>query len=281
MTTQADADWRARVLAANKDVHGRLASVYDETEPHFRPENQAKVKRRLQEMRALARGGRMLDVGCGTGFVLRLAVDVFDQIDGVDITTEMMARIPDLGPKVKTQIAEAEKLPFVDNTFDVVTAYSVFDHLVDYRITLREIHRVLKPGGVFYADLIPSRHFWSTLTGIAPNEVAGLSDIVARELAMVTENDKRIEKEYGIDAETFRNAEPGKLSGGVHGEEVVDAARAIGFSNPSVRYDWFLGQGPVMHGQSFEAADTIEAYLQRLGPVGRGLFKYLYFILQK
>lgn len=279
--SRSDPPWRERVLDANREVHGRLAGVYDETEPHFRPENQAKVKNRLRAMRDRAGSARMLDVGCGTGFILRLAADLFDQIDGVDITEEMMQRIPKLGDHVKVQLAEAENLPFADNTFDVVTAYSVFDHLVDYRVTLAEIRRVLKPSGIFYADLIPNKEFWQTLVGIAPADEPSLDPIVARELAMVRENHKRIEKEHGIASETFRNAEPGKLGGGIDGSAVCADAKAIGYSGQQVLYDWFLGQGPVMHNQSFETAETIDDYLQRLGPVSRPLYKYLRFVLTK
>jgi len=281
--TQANGDpaWRSRVLDANREVHGRLAAIYDETEPHFRPENQAKVKNRLRSVRDRAGKARLLDVGCGTGFMLRLAADLFDQIDGVDITEEMMRRIPNFGSHVKTQLAEAENLPFADDTFDVVTAYSVFDHLVDYRITLKEIRRVLKPGGIFYADLIPNKEFWQALVDIAPADEPSLDPIVARELAMVRDNDKRIEKEHGIASETFRNAEPGKLGGGIDGPAVCADANAIGFTKQEVLYDWFLGQGPVMHNQSFEAAQTIDDYLQRLGPVSRPLYKYLRFVLTK
>lgn len=274
-------DWRAEVLAANKEVHGRLATIYDQTEPHFRPENQTKVKGRLQAVRDRAGRARLLDVGCGTGFILRLAADLFDQIDGVDITQEMIARIPDLGSHVRVQLAEAEKLPFDGNTFDVVTAYSVFDHLVDYRVTLKEILRVLKPGGIFYADLIPNREFWQTLIGIPINQEARLDPIVTRELNMVRENDKRIEKEYGIPADKFRIVEPGKLDGGIDGPAVCAEAKNIGYSKQEVLYDWFLGQGPVMHMQSFEDAATIDAYLQRLGSLSRPLYKYLRFVLTK
>ncbi len=44
---------------ANRKVHAHLASVYN-TEPHFRPENQAKVKQRLTELRKNAPGGRLV-----------------------------------------------------------------------------------------------------------------------------------------------------------------------------------------------------------------------------
>lgn len=281
--TQANGDpaWRSRVLDANREVHRRLADIYDETEPHFRPENQAKVKERLRSVRDLAGKARLLDVGCGTGFMLRLAADLFDEIDGVDITEEMIRRIPNLGDHVNAQLAEAENLPFADNTFDVVTAYSVFDHLVDYRVTLKEIHRVLKPGGIFYADLIPNKQFWQALADIAPAEERSLDPIVARELTMVRENDKRIENEHGVDSETFRHAEPGKLGGGIDGPAVCLDASAIGYTKQEVLYDWFLGQGAVMHNQSFEAAHAIDLYLQRLGPISRPLYKYLRFAFTK
>lgn len=278
--TNADkgSDWRARVLAANREVHAKLVSVYEQ-EPHFRPENQAKVKARLEAVAARAGKGRLLDVGCGTGFMLRLAADVFQQVDGVDITPEMMARIPDLGPHVRTQLAEAEHLPFADATFDVVTAYSVFDHLVDYRVTIKEIFRVLKPGGIFYGDLIPNRYFWKALIDLP--EAAPKSDIVEREWRMVLENDKRVESEHGVDAELFRIVEPGKLDGGIDADAVCRDAATIGYSQQEQHYDWFLGQGPVMHAQSFADANVIEAYLKRVGPLGRHLFKYLYFVLVK
>jgi hypothetical protein len=48
-----------------------------------------------------------------------------------------------------------------------------------------------------------------------------------------------------------------------------------------VRFEWFLGQGAVMHGQSFEAADTVDAYLRRTLPLTGHLFKYLQFMVRK
>ncbi len=279
--TDNSKEWRAKVLAANREVHGRLADVYEKTEPHFRPENQSKVKERLARISKRTSAERLLDIGCGTGFILRQAVGVFKRIDGIDITQEMIARIPDLGPTVHVQLAEAEALPFPDATFDVVSAYSVFDHLVDYRVTLREVARVLKPGGIFYADLIPNRCFWQALGALDASAVPTLSDIVEREWRMVHENDKRVEAEFGVDSEAFRNAEPGKLEGGIDAEEVCASARKLGYSQPEFHYDWFLGQGAVMHGQSFEEAAVIETYLERVTPLSRHLFKYIYFVLTK
>jgi ubiquinone/menaquinone biosynthesis C-methylase UbiE len=272
---------RDAVLAANIAVHTSLAAHYQSSEPHFRPENQAKVKARLEALRKGAKGGRLLDVGCGTGFIINLAVDLFDEIDGVDITPAMMSQIDLKRGNIKLHQTPVETMPFPDASFDVVTAYSFIDHLLDPTLALREIRRVLKPGGVFYADLVPSRLFWAALTDLPHNPKIALSDIVTRELAMVTSNAARIETEYGIDAKTFIAAEPGKESGGIDPETFRAQAVDAGFASCDVVFDWFLGQGPVSHGQSFEDAAVIDAYLRRAAPLADHLYKYVTFYARR
>ena len=70
------------VIRANVEVHSRMVEVYAK-EPHFRPENQAKVRGVLADLRTRAKGGKLLDLGCGTGFIINLARDLFDEIHGV------------------------------------------------------------------------------------------------------------------------------------------------------------------------------------------------------
>ncbi|MNC99005.1 hypothetical protein D3C83_171490 [compost metagenome] len=63
--------------------------------------------------------------------------------------------------------------------------------------------------------------------------------------------------------------------------EFEESAAAAGFSQCETVFDWFLGQGNVMHGQSFEAADIVDAYLHRALPLTQHLYKYLCFKLTK
>ena len=83
---------------------------------------------------------KVLDVGCGTGFVSQLYPN-FD-ITGVDISKDMLARNP-----YKWIEAPAEALPFPDRTFDIVVCRSLLHHLQDPKKGLSEMVRVLKPGG--------------------------------------------------------------------------------------------------------------------------------------
>jgi ubiquinone/menaquinone biosynthesis C-methylase UbiE len=86
------------------------------------------------------RSDKVLDVGCGIGFVSQLYPN-FD-ITGVDISDEMLKRNP-----FKHLKAPAENLPFPDDHFDFVICRSLLHHLEEPLIGLKEMFRVLKPGG--------------------------------------------------------------------------------------------------------------------------------------
>ena len=83
---------------------------------------------------------KVLDVGCGTGFLSQLYPN-FD-ITGIDISDEMLKRNPHQWLK-----APAEAIPFPDATFDWVVCRSLLHHLERPEVGLKEMARVLKPGG--------------------------------------------------------------------------------------------------------------------------------------
>jgi ubiquinone/menaquinone biosynthesis C-methylase UbiE len=267
----------SEVVAANVRVHTRLAEVYDTEEPHFRPENRAKVRQRLESLAASTERSRMLDVGCGTGFMLSLAADLFERIDGIDATPAMLAKV-DLSPgNITVQQAYAETVPFEDATFDLVSAYSFLDHLEDHRPMLREACRVLRPGGRLYIDLIPNRQFWASIEQARSRALQDVLDpIVEREINEIVHHEEKLFEQFGIEPADWRNAEPAKSDG--HGFDPValaQDARDAGFSEVDVRHEWFLGQAAVMHGQSFELASSVDDHLRRLLPASEGLYKYL------
>jgi len=271
-----------RIVDANVEVHTAMAASYDRTEPHFRPENRRKVRANLERLRSRT-GPRLLDIGCGTGFIIGLAADLFAEVHGVDITQAMLDRVDLTQGNITLHRALAERTPFPDSGFDAVTAYSFIHHLGDYTEVLREVRRVLRPGGVFYVDLDPNRSFWGAVAAaevVLAKSGAAASDIVAREIESVLHTDDRVEKDFRISAETFNLAEHYKdIRGGIDAREFSDAALGAGFASCEVHYEWFLGQGAVMHGQSGEDAARVEAYLQRALPVSEPLFKYLQFWL--
>lgn len=260
-----------------------MADRYDEVEPHFRPENRAKVRRRLEGLaeRTPSRD-RMLDLGCGTGFLLSLAADLYGRLDGIDATPAMLARV-DLSPgNITVQQGVVEDLPFDTDTFDLVTAYSFIDHLADHRPMLAEAWRVLRPGGWLYIDLIPNHEFFDAIHSLPPAPPKGYDAIVAREINELVNHEAKLQEHFGIEPADWRDAEPAKSGQkGFVADELRADATAVGFTEAATRFEWFLGQAVVMHGTSMEAAATVDEHLQRLLPASARLYKYLVLTARK
>ena len=272
------------VVKANVAVHSAMAATYNEREPHFRPENQSSVRAVLAKLSKDTGGGRLLDLGCGTGFVINLAKDLFKQIDGVDITQAMLDRVDKSGGNIILHNTRCENLPFEEATFDAATAYSFLDHLADYSLVLKEAFRVLRPGGKMYADLLPNKRFWDEVNLVGERD--GLSGIdtplVKREVEMLVSQHEMVERDYDIDGQTFLAAEPWKTATrGISARDFSRIASDIGFSNVEVEYQWYLGQGNVLHGQGQNDADTVDNYLRSVLPISESLFKYLRITLTR
>lgn len=110
-------------------------------------------RQRTIEALDLKCGERILDVGCGTGFLtyeMSLIVGDKGLVEGIDPSTEMvdatLARCAGL-TQTQARVAEATELPFEDNQFDAATCTQVLLYVKDVPGALGEIHRVLKPGG--------------------------------------------------------------------------------------------------------------------------------------
>jgi ubiquinone/menaquinone biosynthesis C-methylase UbiE len=277
--TDGDSE-RTQIVRDNIAVHSSMAESYERDEPHYRPENKAKVRANLLRVTERVGTGRLLDVGCGAGFVIGLLSDVFDEIHGIDPTKAMLDRVDTSRGNISLHEGVAEDLPFDHDTFDLVTAYSVLHHLADHRPVLAEVARVLRPGGVFYVDLEPNRAYWRAIGELEERGVDGSSvdEIVAREVRAVLHVADDVAEQFPIAAETFRSAEYIKSElGGFDADEFVEDARAAGFASCETTYEWYLGQGVLIHGPSAGDAAVVDGHLRRLLPLTAHLFKYLRF----
>ncbi|MDQ6729803.1 MAG: class I SAM-dependent methyltransferase, partial [Actinomycetota bacterium] len=107
-------------------------------------------------VRGLApRGERVLDVAVGTGLVTaELIRQGAEHVTGLDQSEAMLdaararyQRDPVLGERVELVRGEAERLPFADGAFDVLTFTYLLRYVDDRAATMRELARVLSPGG--------------------------------------------------------------------------------------------------------------------------------------
>jgi len=104
------------------------------------------VKRIFEELRAEGKTEpRILDIGCGTGGNLE-SLSKFGKAEGVDISREALDYCRARGLH-NVREGAAETLPYASESFDLVTGLDVIEHLNDDVAGLREMRRVLRPGG--------------------------------------------------------------------------------------------------------------------------------------
>jgi ubiquinone/menaquinone biosynthesis C-methylase UbiE len=93
---------------------------------------------------------RLLDVGCGTGAASRSAAATAEFVIGVDLSPEMIRQAVDLAdgiPNLRFEVGDSEHLPFGDREFTTVLCSNSFHHYPDPVLAVREMARVLAPGG--------------------------------------------------------------------------------------------------------------------------------------
>ena len=101
---------------------------------------------------------RILDVGCGTGANLEM-LSQFGEAQGVDVSADALAFCRERGLENVRQ-GEAEHLPWEDGSFDLVTGLDVVEHLDDDAAGLKEMRRVLSPGGYAFLFVPAFMFLW-------------------------------------------------------------------------------------------------------------------------
>ena len=118
-------------------LYNKLSRTYDKR--HSSPTTRIIREKEVLIVKKFA-SGKTLDLGCGTGFHLPLVKDVI----GTDISEGMLSRVKSEKPVMQ---AKCEKLPFRNNSFDTVLCMFSVLNVCKHGITVKEMGRVLKPGG--------------------------------------------------------------------------------------------------------------------------------------
>lgn len=134
-------------------------------------------------------GWTMLDIGCGGGATLKRLLKRSNdaQVYGIDISQESVAKARKvnadmLGKQVFVSQGSAERLPFEDKQFDLVTAVETVYFWPNLPSCLQEVSRVLKPGGIFavLVEVIESDSVWTKvvdgMTAYSPEQLKKLLD---------------------------------------------------------------------------------------------------------
>ncbi|MBC3887950.1 methyltransferase domain-containing protein [Acetobacterium paludosum] len=132
-----------------KDVKfDRRASKYDEG---FEGKLSQKFYDELLEQVGVESGFDVLDVGCGTGTVLkRISEKANIGGYGIDVEVNMIAQAKKKCPEMDIQLAGCEHIPFDDKSFDVLTTCMAYHHFEDKKKFAMEAARTLKANGCLY-----------------------------------------------------------------------------------------------------------------------------------
>jgi ubiquinone/menaquinone biosynthesis C-methylase UbiE len=133
-----------------------LDDLYTDTEEYFQGHDLEEKKQSALEKMAcfeqmLGRRGRYLDVACGRGESLWGARESGWEYEGVDASSAYLEWAEtNLG--VRGRLGTLEEIKFPDNHFDAITMNAIIEHLYDPYGTMREVYRILKPGGLLWFD---------------------------------------------------------------------------------------------------------------------------------
>lgn len=132
------------------------ASYLDEYSPVFDLVEERLQVARVVELVALAHGSRVLDLACGQGRHAHLLAEAGFDVDGVDLSRDLLkvAKARGTGPRLRYRRADMRALPALwrrrfDAVVNLFTSFGFFDDIGDDRRVLRQVARVLKPGGCF------------------------------------------------------------------------------------------------------------------------------------
>jgi ubiquinone/menaquinone biosynthesis C-methylase UbiE len=200
---------------SNRDYYDTFADTYADQRGENDPGGYHELLDELETdfVRRYAEGRDVLEVGCGTGLVLRRIETFAKSAKGVDLSPGMLKKARERGLDVIEGSATA--LPFEEGSFDVTCSFKVLAHVPDIQRALSEMVRVTRPGGTVLAEFYNPYSFRGLAKRIGP---AGKIGSHANEGNVYT----RFDSPFAIDALLPRGA------------KIVDA-RGVRIATPSAR----------------------------------------------
>jgi ubiquinone/menaquinone biosynthesis C-methylase UbiE len=211
----------------------------------------------LQMQLGAQRGIRILDVGCGAGkqcFVFHKTLEGKCEVTGGDVNAELLAQARTENAKIGNPITFTEldfnqRFPFDDNQFDLASCCFAIYYARDIPFTIREMHRVIRPGGrLFTSGPMPDnkRLFYDVIREATDNKpippMPGSSRYGSQILAAIQATFARVEVHIFENPLTFHEVEP-----------------FVAYTRAS------LNEDRKIWGSFFDEKDTFESVLSRIG----------------
>ena len=105
----------------------------------------------IKEIMRFKQGGKILDIGCAYGFLLKFLPNSFEKY-GVDRSKIAVNRAKRENPQAKIYLGDFTKTKFEENSFDVITVFETLEHVVELGKTIEKAHSLLKEDGYLIAS---------------------------------------------------------------------------------------------------------------------------------
>lgn len=144
VTKQKVTEFYDRVYESGGEESMRPLQHYREVFEYFKP---------------VKKDGSLLDIGCGTGFFMRVATDAALKVYGVDISPKAVEVSKRTVPEAEILAASGEELPFQNHFFDYILFGGTLEHFLDVDKGLEEAYRVAKSDATFFI-IVPNQNYW-------------------------------------------------------------------------------------------------------------------------
>ena len=138
-------------MSRSKNKQNKIKDWFDETykEKGFSYLRPPRAYKAFINILKLKSGNSVLDVGCGPGLFLKLAHEIGCNCSGIDLSQQAVSMAQSYVPESDIRLGNAENLPFLDNSFDVVVCLGALERFVNLEEALAQQLRVAKKNSLF------------------------------------------------------------------------------------------------------------------------------------
>lgn len=147
---------KEEVLQANREFYNQSAAFYEKADGRRSKKLEYWLEKKLKKIAAVSGNDSFLDLGCGTGLMMKCAGKYFKKVVGVDVSPKILKQAKKYGRVV---CVDAAHLPFPKNSFNVVAAFATLHHVFKPQEVFEQAFKVLKNNGCFYSDHDMEKNF--------------------------------------------------------------------------------------------------------------------------
>lgn len=144
-------DLKQEVKEANKLLYDSIWDNYEKIDGRRSERLFSYVRNDLQNISVrFKENTKLLDIACGSGFIMKAAKGLFNKIYGMDISLNILRKA--LLSANGVICADVDFIPLKEKSINVVVLFSAMHHFYDYNEIINEIYRILKPRGILYIN---------------------------------------------------------------------------------------------------------------------------------